>query len=332
MEHRGYETWLALGDWIGSHLTLIVPAGVAIGMLCPRALLPIKPAIPTLFAIMTFQNSLKNDPSSLRRVLHRPGVLAAILAWVHVVAPLITWAIASAVFGPNSNTVAGVVLEYAVPIGASTVMWVGMFEGEIALALSALLASTLVSPFSIPLTLKLLVGATIAFDSAQMMASMAYMVAIPALAATVAYVLTRGQSARLHRPTVPVSRLLLPVIVATNATGLADYVRRPSLHLFQILVLMLAFAIASFVVGMLLARRLSGDKRDRFVATSFCCGIRNVSVGAVLASSYFSPEVMFPAIIGTPFQQVLAALFGRMMQHVLEMEAPTDSPAGIIPR
>ena len=35
-------------------------------------------------------------------------------------------------------------------------MWVGMFSGNTALALTAILVSTLVSPITIPLTLKLL--------------------------------------------------------------------------------------------------------------------------------------------------------------------------------
>lgn len=310
--------WLALGDWIGAHLMAIVPTGVALGIAFPQLLLPVKPLVPTLFAVMTLQNSLGNDPRAMREALRRPLVLVAIVCWVHVVAPLVTWGAACVVFGASSPTVAGVVLEYAVPIGASTVMWIGMFQGEMALALSALLASTLVSPFSIPATLKLLIGATVEFDSMHMMASMCYMVAIPALVATIVNVVSKGKSARLSRPTTPVSRLLLPLIVATNATSLADYARHPTWQLLRVMVFMLGFAVASFVVGMKLASRLSGPNKARFVATSFCCGIRNVSVGAVLATQYFGPEVMFPAIIGTPFQQVLAALFGNIMQRRLE--------------
>ena len=316
-QHPLLRAWLALGDWIGAHLMLIVPAGVAIGIAFPQLLLPVKPAIPTLFALMTFQNSLGNDPRALRDAIARPLPIVSVICWVHLVAPLITWAAASLVFGPGSPTVAGVVLEYAVPIGASTVMWIGMFSGEIALALTTLLTSTLISPFTIPLTLKLLVGATIDFDPLSMMGDMAYMVAIPALLATVAFAATGGRSAALARPTTPFSRILLPLIVATNATGLADYARHPSWHLLGIMIFMLCFAIMSFLVGMALARRLARGRDDRFVTLSFCCGIRNVSVGAVLATQYFGPEVMFPAIIGTPFQQFLAALFGRIMERSL---------------
>lgn len=313
-----YAAWLALGSWIGSHLMVIVPSGVAIGVLFPQALLPIKPYIPLLFAVMTFQNSLGNDLRSMRKALARPQVLAAMLLLVHVVMPLVTYGAARLVFGASSPTVAGVVLEYSVPIGASTVMWIGMFEGELALGLSALLASTLMAPFSIPLTLKLLVGTTVEVDALGMMGDMLVMIALPALAATILNELTSGWSKeRLSSPTTPISRIILPIIVSTNATGISSYLHNLTPRLVGIIVFMLVFAVLSFVVAMGLARLLTKD-RSRFVAISFCGGIRNVSAGAVLASQFFGPEVMFPAVIGTLFQQFLAALFGHVMEHVLE--------------
>lgn len=321
-----YATWLALGSWIGSHLMIIVPAGVAIGVLFPQLLLPIKPFIPLLFAIMTFQNSLGNDLRSMRKALAQPMVLAVMLLLVHVVMPLVTYGAACLVFGASSPTVAGVVLEYSVPIGASTVMWIGMFEGELALGLSALLASTLLAPFSIPLTLKLLVGTTVAVDALGMMSDMLVMIALPALAATILNELTGGWSKeRLSAPTTPVSRIILPIIVSTNATGISAYLHNLTPRLVGIIVFMLTFAVLSFVVAMGLARLLTKD-RARFVAISFCGGIRNVSAGAVLASQFFGPEVMFPAVIGTLFQQFLAALFGRVMERVLDRSNLAERP------
>ena len=314
------RAWYAVGEWIGAHLMLVVPIMVAIGMLVPEALLPFKPYIPTFFALMTLQNSLTNDASAMVGALRRPGALTVIVLWVHVAAPALVWAAASLAFGADSATVAGVVLEYSVPIGTSTVMWIGLFQGDMALGLSALLVSACASPFTIPVALKLLVGATISFDTIGMMRSMAFMVAIPALIATVANALTHGRSARLARPTMPAARLLLPLIVGTNATSLADYVRHPTWQLAGILLFMLACAMASFLVGMAIARWLDRDNRSRFVATSFCCSIRNVSVGAVLATQYFGPEALFPAVITTPFQQVLAALFGKIMERRLGKE------------
>ena len=42
-------------------------------------------------------------------------------------------------------------------------------------------------------------------------------------------------------------------------------------------------------------------------------GMRNISAGAVIAATSFSGEVLFPVMIGTLFQQVLAALYGKIV-------------------
>ena len=319
---RAYDAWRSLGTFIGEHLMLIVPCGVMIGILFPHVLLPIKPLVPTFFAIMTLQNSLSNDLGAMRRALRHPTILMVTLGIVHVAMPLLTFAIASLLFGAGSPTVAGVVLEYSVPIGASTIMWIGMFSGEIALGLSILLVSSLISPVTIPWTLELLVGTTVQIEALGLMGSMAYMVAIPALLATILNEATHGWAKRVAFPaTTPVSRLLLPVIVATNATGISEPIRHLTPRLTAIMLVMLGFAVGAFLLGMFLSRRMCADDDGRFVSVSFSCGIRNVTAGAVLASQFFGPEVMFPAIIATPFQQVLAAVFGRIMSRTLKRHA-----------
>ena len=311
-----YDTWIKLGSVIARHLMVIVPMGVAVGIVFPHVLLPVKPFVPLFFAVMTFQSSLSNDLSAMRHALKKPWALVATIAVVHALLPIAVYAISSLIFGFGSPTVAGVVLEYSVPIGASSIMWIGMFSGEIALGLSTLLVSTVISPFTIPATLKLLVGTTVEIDVLGMMSNMLFMVAIPALVATVCNEVSRGWAEKTLAPaTTPVSRLLLPLIVATNATGISEPMHHLTPTLVGIMVLMLVFAIGSFLVGMFLARVLSQNDKARYVTVSFSCGIRNVTAGAVLASQYFGPEVMYPAIIATPFQQVLAATFGRIMEQ-----------------
>ena len=45
-------------------------------------------------------------------------------------------------------------------------------------------------------------------------------------------------------------------------------------------------------------------------------GIRNISAGAVLAAQFFPGEVVFPVMMGTLFQQVLAGVFGSVINRV----------------
>ena len=44
-------------------------------------------------------------------------------------------------------------------------------------------------------------------------------------------------------------------------------------------------------------------------------GMRSISAGAVIAAAYFPGEVLFPVMIGTLFQQVLAACYGKLIER-----------------
>ena len=48
------------------------------------------------------------------------------------------------------------------------------------------------------------------------------------------------------------------------------------------------------------------------------CGHEKYQCGAVIASAYFPGEVLFPVMIGTLFQQVLAASFGTWISRKKE--------------
>ena len=63
-------------------------------------------------------------------------------------------------------------------------------------------------------------------------------------------------------------------------------------------------------------------RKDRSTAVSmmYGTGMRNISAGAVIAAAYFPGEVMFPVMIGTLFQQVLAALFGKLLAQKKEKQ------------
>lgn len=128
------EAWKRLGRSIGSHMPVIVVLCVAAGVLFPRALAPLGPAVPALFAFMTFQGSLDNTLRQVVGVLRDPLPLIAILSVTLVAMPALAFLLANALFGGNADLVAGILLAYCVPIGIVSFMWVGMFSGNTALA------------------------------------------------------------------------------------------------------------------------------------------------------------------------------------------------------
>lgn len=307
------EAWKRLGRSIGSHMPVIVVLCVAAGVLFPRALAPLGPAVPALFAFMTFQGSLDNTLRQVVGVLRDPLPLIAILSVTLVAMPALAFLLANALFGGNADLVAGILLAYCVPIGIVSFMWVGMFSGNTALGLTAILASTVVSPFSIPLTLKLLMGTTIHIDAGGMMLDMLLMIALPALTGMLANDLTRGWAREVLSPAAaPLSKIFLIVIIASNSTSMSEYVLHMNWTRLGVALFVLLFTASGFAWGLLAARLLRADEATG-ITLSFDCGLRNISSGAVIATQYFPGETVFPVMCGTLFQQLLASLAGRAL-------------------
>ena len=315
------DAWQKLGAAIGAHMPAIVPVCVAAGVLAPQVFGPIETIVPVLFAFMTFQGSLNNTTRQVLEVFRHPSELLVILAVTLALMPIVAFALASLLFSGNASIITGIVLEYSVPIGIVSFMWVGMFSGNGPLGLSAILVSTVISPFSIPLTLQLLLGQTIQIDAAGMMVNMIFMIALPALAGMLVNDLSRGWGHAVLSPAIsPACKILLVVIITANSTAMSDYVLHMTWQRAGVALFILLFACTGFLWG-ILAARLMHRPFPTLVTMSFDCGLRNISSGAVIATQYFPGEVVFPVMCGTVFQQLLAASFGRLVQWLAADEA-----------
>jgi len=315
------QTWRRLGSWISGHMVFIVPAVVAAGVLFPEHLIPLRPIIPALFAVVTFQNSLGNTFESIAEVIRKPKTLLVTVALVHVVAPVLVRLVAGLLFADAPDTVVGTVLEACVPVGATTVMWSAVYGGNVALALTMMFVSTVIAPFTIPWTLRLLVGASVEVDVVGMMSDMLFMVGIPAVLGVTVNQLSHGWGReRLSPVMAPLSSILVPIIIGTNATGISEQMHHLTPRLLAIAAFVGCVTILSICVGALVARAMK-QPDDTTVTMMFDCGIRNISVGAVLASTYLPAESLFPVMVGTLFQQVFAAIIGRMMQRRMQEDA-----------
>ena len=314
------DAWTGFGRAVGSRMPFIVPCCVVAGVLLPQVFGPVEAVVPFLFAIMTFQGALNNTSRQLVEVFRHPANLLTILFVLAVLMPFLAHLLAMALFGSNVNLVTGIVLEYSVPIGVVSFMWVGMFAGNGSLALAAILVSTVLSPFTIPLTLQILLGQVVHIDAVSMMVNMIFMIALPALAGTFVNDATRGWGHEKLSPVInPACRVMLALIITANSTKMSEYVIHMTWQRAEVGLFILVFATMGFVLGIVAARLLHAPFAD-VVTMSFGCGMRNISSGAVIASQYFPGEVVFPVMVGTVFQQILAALFGNVMQRLTARE------------
>jgi BASS family bile acid:Na+ symporter len=126
---------------------------------------------PLLLAVLLFHAGLRVQGERLRRVARRPTVLLAGLAanlavpvlYLLSLIPLLrTWHSPS----ESAMILVGLALVAAMPVAGSSTGWTQSSNGDLALSLGLVLFSTLLSPLSTPLALKL-VGVTAPFGSGE---------------------------------------------------------------------------------------------------------------------------------------------------------------------
>lgn len=291
---------------------LVTPCCLAAGVLFPSVAGLGVPYVPLVFAFMTFIGGLKSSFRDIAAVFRSPLPLLACLVTLHLVLPAAACGLGRLLFPDNPNVVTGMVLEFSVPAAVVGLMWVSIYRGNSPLSLALVILDTLLAPFLIPLTLRLLVGSQVAIDTSRMMEELIFMIALPALLAMVLNQLSRD---RVKEPwparLAPYSKFCLIFVVTANSSEAAPYIRHLNAQRLLAAGCILLLATCGYVIGWLLAL-LFRQPHDITVSMIYGAGMRNISAGAVIASTYFPAEVVFPVMIGTLFQQILAALFGML--------------------
>ncbi len=114
-------------------------------------------------------------------------------------------------------------------------------------------------------------------------------------------------------PTAVVSLMWVTIYDGNSPLSLSLVVR------VKVALAILVLAASGYALGWFVAYIFRKD-RSTAVSMMYGTGMRNISAGAVIAAAYFPGEVMFPVMIGTLFQQVLAALFGKLLAQKKEKQ------------
>ncbi len=271
------------------------------------------PLVPWVFAFMTFAGALKSSFRDVANVFRTPKVLLVSLAVIHIFVPCIACGLGHLIFPDNANLIAGMVLEFSVPTAVSGLMWITVYDGNSPLSLSLVVIDTILAPFAIPVALQLLLGSRITMDVGEMMSDLIFMVAIPAIAAMCLNQISKGKVKETWPSKLaPFSKLALMYVVTCNSSKIAPYVKSMNAERILVTLVILVLAAGGYVLGWFVARIMKQDQ-ETTVSLIYGIGMRNISTGAVIAAAYFPGEVVFPVMIGTLFQQVLAATFGKVL-------------------
>lgn len=304
--------------FIEKWMAFVTPLCMLVGICFPDVAAHGLPYVTTVFAFITFTGALKSEFKDVLRVFRDPKPLLSMLVMIHVVIPTIACVAGHLFFGTDPYAITGMVLEFSVPTAVIGLMWVTIYNGNNPLSLSLVVVDTILAPFLIPVTLRVLVGSQVKMDAMMMMKQLLFMVALPAIAAMALNQVTHGAVKNTWPKKLAIfSKFALMFVVTSNSSKVAPYVRQMNLERVAIAGAILVLAAGSYALGWLVARLLHKDK-ETTISMIYGTGMRNISAGAVIAGACFPGAVMYPVMIGTLFQQVLAAFYGKALVSRLE--------------
>ncbi|MEF3303800.1 bile acid:sodium symporter family protein [Paenibacillus sp. GYB003] len=302
---------IRFNDWFEANMFLIIPVSMILGFFFYRWLEGGTALVPYLFAYLTFVMALGCSPKQVRDALRMPLPILMTLALVHVVAPLVAYAAGTMLFGAGSPYVVGLVLFAVIPLGVSSVIWVGLSGGNVPLVLSMIVIDSLISPFVVPLAIGLLFGADIHFDYWHIMRDLLVIVFVPTVIGVAVNALTRGRAKARSAPvTAPTSKLAFAAVIFINAAAIAPHAFAMKGELLKLVPVVLLFVAFCYALGLFGA--LPFRSKPVLVTITYSSGMRNISLGIVIALQYFEPAAAVPVVMGILIQQPMATLQHRL--------------------
>lgn len=243
----------------------------------------------------------------------------------HVLSPLMAYGLGALIFGPDSPYVVGLVLFTIIPLGVSTVLWVGLSGGSIPLILAMVVIDSALSPFVVPAGIHLLFQASVETNTADMIIDLLTIIVVPTVIGVLLHDLTKGRILPAVKPyAAPLSKICFVLVVMLNAAAIAPSaaaLKDDLLTLVPLAVLMVGLCYAIGFFGALPYRN-----RATVTTVSYASGMRNISLGIVLALGYFSPLAAVPVVLSILIQQPLATVHHLVLQKLYNRKTGAQSP------
>ena len=296
-------------------MPVLFPFGIVLGLALPDVFTHLRPLVPWLFAAMTLSGALRLKVTEFGSTIRNPLPIFLFLIVVRVLMPVIAMFVATLFFGENQDTVTGFVLLFSGPVAVASFIWVGIYKGDKALCLTLILLDTLLAPFVVPGTLSILMGARVAMDMGGIAVSLAFMVVLPTIIGVAVNEISRGKIPALVCPYLtPVAKICLMLVIAANSSAIAGTFRFGDPMVWKIAALSVSLAVGGFMLARLVGI-VSKCGPEKNVTLFFSGGLKNISVVATIAVTFFPEATALPTITGILFQQSIAAVMGKLIKR-----------------
>ncbi|ARK29552.1 bile acid:sodium symporter family protein [Halalkalibacter krulwichiae] len=306
----------------------LTPISVIVGLLLADAISSWVIIVPWIFAFITLSSSVGVKLEKMKNALLHPGPILLSLIIIQVIMPCIAYVVGHMFFSGEYLTIVGIIIAFVIPTGVISLMWVSIYKGNTSVTLLIVLINTLLSPLLIPFSLQVLVGASVEVNTTSLMSSLFFMIVVPSLLGIALNYFPFTKQRDVKSTLAPFSKVGLMLVIGINASVAAPVVTFDT-GLVKIAFVIFLLASSGYLLGVLAGKMLKINN-DVVISLLFNCGMRNISVGAAIAILYFPPQVSVPVVMGTLFQQTLAAIYGRILVTYLKKKESTKQALKIV--
>lgn len=298
---------------IEKYMILLTPGSIILGLVLNERISMAQIFVPYLFGYMTFSGTLSITFMDLRKAL-QPKPLVLYLFLSHVIFPLVVYTFSAIVFGFASDYTIGFVLIYATPCAIVSCVWAGMYNNDKPLSVAVVIIDTLLAFVLTPLTVRVFCGASIEVDMTGMIFNILVMVVIPAILGMSVSVMVKQRIQTVLPYTKLIAKLVLVFVVMTSVSKVAKQLMvQASWTYVSIALVSLVMFWVSYSVAIITAKRFLRNHKPQVVSLAFACGMKNVSMGLVLAAAFFPPLVSIPIIITMTIQDFAGSAAGTYL-------------------
>ncbi len=302
-----------MNQWVERNLFWVIPLALVGGLFAFRGLSSWISLVPWLFAWITFAMALSCKASDIWEAFRKPKLMIGLFVVGHGLLALIGWLWGALLLGADSPFRTGLVLLAAIPFGISSIIWVDQAKGNRAFTLAIVVIDTVLSPITVPVVLSMLVHQQVEVPVWKLMNDLFVMLVVPTLIGVLMNEFTRGVAVQLTKKWIGLStKVCFIFVVMINAAAVA-----PQIWPFRAVIPMLIPTLVSYIFIGYMSGWWIGKGESSFWRRSalFVGGMRNISLGLVVALPYFGPTVAFPVIVTILLQQPMATLMHRWVMR-----------------
>ncbi|MEN9558773.1 MAG: hypothetical protein RL141_1142 [Candidatus Parcubacteria bacterium] len=288
-------------DLLARYQLVLVGVALVLGLTKPEFFLPFSPWNSLLLQIIMFATGLRLN---LTEFVHEAEDWRTLLlgnAMMLVGIPILV-AIPLTLFAPE--WILPFVIAAAMPTGLTAPAVVSILGGRTSLAILMSISTSLLSPFLVPVVIKILAGASVSVNTMEMMTNIAWVVIAPlALAAFIHWRMTQKQLRKIDAPLRLVNLVAFALVIASvTAGGTAVSSGNAGSQTFfgmgfDGIIIVLLMTIFWLGVAWLASAMLAWRKPADRVTLAFCLVYMNTTLAVWVADRFFHETNIAPKLV-----------------------------------